>query len=178
LDIYGKTKSLGEVKAKNFYNIRTSMIGPEKKSKVSIFEWFLSQKKNAVIKGYTNHYWNGITTLHFAKLCYAIILRFENVKKNRVIPNNLHFVPKDIVSKYALLKIISKQFKRDDIRITKTKAGDNIDRSLSTIHQKTVNGLWKDMGYNRPLTVELMVEELSEYVKKRNFHATQKTNRR
>lgn len=164
LDIYGKTKSLGEVKAKNFYNIRTSIIGPDRRSKVSLLEWFLSQKKNAVVKGYTNHRWNGITTLHFAKLCYVII------KKKRSIPNHLHFVPADIVSKYMLLEIISEKFDRKDLHIKKTRADDEVDRSLRTIHRETVCDLWKDMGYNSPLSIKTMVEELAKYIKDRNFY--------
>ena len=100
-DVYGKTKSLGEVQAKNFYNIRTSIVGRDRHSKVSLLEWFLSQPKNAKINGYKNHMWNGITTLHFAKLCYAIM----NWKGK--IPNNFHFTPVDVMNKYKLLKIFA-----------------------------------------------------------------------
>ncbi|MBI2405513.1 SDR family oxidoreductase [Candidatus Microgenomates bacterium] len=164
LDVYGKTKSLGEVEAKNFYNIRTSIVGPDRNSRASLLEWFLSQKKNAVVNGYTNHQWNGITTLHFAKLCYAII------KKKTSIPNHLHFVPTGIVSKYELLKIFSEKFDRKDIHIKKIKASDEVNRSLRTIHRGTVCDLWKDMGYNSPLSIETMVEELAQYIKDRNFY--------
>jgi dTDP-4-dehydrorhamnose reductase len=111
IDVYGKTKSLGEVDARNFYNIRTSIIGPDK-SNVSLLEWFLSRK--GIVKGYCRHYWNGVTTLHFAKLCYAII------DNDRKLPNLLHFVPKDIVSKYELLKIFADKFKKKDVRIKKS----------------------------------------------------------
>ena len=51
-DIYGKTKSLGEVYSHNFLNLRCSIIGPEKKGYLSLLEWFLHQPKNAEIKGY------------------------------------------------------------------------------------------------------------------------------
>lgn len=156
LDIYGKTKSLGEVDTKNFYNIRTSIIGTDSRSQVSLLQWFLSQKKNAVVKGFTNHYWNGITTLHFAKLCYAIMT------KKRNIPNHLHFIPRDTVSKYELLKIISEKFNRRDIRVEAFEADERIDRTLSTVY-KVNDGLWNDMGYIRPLSIEQMVEELAKY---------------
>ena len=150
-DTYGKTKSLGEVRAKNFYNIRTSIVGPGGKG--SLLEWFLSQKKNAKIDGYANHYWNGITTLHFAKLCYAII------KKKREVPNCLHFVPDDITSKYGLLEIFAKKFNREDVGITKFWA-DSCNRSLDALYPKIVKALWKDMGYKKPPTIEEMVNEL------------------
>lgn len=153
-DIYGKTKSLGEVQAKNFYNIRTSIIGPiKRKRKVSLLEWFLSQKKNATIKGYTNHFWNGITTLHFAKLCYAII------EKKRQIPNLLHFIPSGAVNKYELLQIFAKKFNRMDIKIRPTKA-DYCNRILKTDNILIVNNLWRDMGYKKPPTIKEMIDEL------------------
>ena len=41
-DIYGKSKSLGEVKSENFFNIRSSIIGIELKYKYSLLEWYLS----------------------------------------------------------------------------------------------------------------------------------------
>ena len=153
-DAYAKTKSLGEIE--EFYNIRTSIIGPHKKSKVSLLEWFLSQKKGATIKGYTNHYWNGITTLHFAKLCYAII------KNNYELPSDLHIVPADIVSKYRLLKIIAKEYKREDIQITKHK-DIKIDRSLSSLRTSWNKKLWKAMDYDSSPTIDQMVKELAKY---------------
>jgi len=146
LDIYGKTKSLGEVNASNFYNVRTSIVGFDK-NKVSLLSWFLSQKKYAHIKGYTNHYWNGITTLEFAKLCYEIIIG------NRIIPNFIHIVSKDIVSKYELLKIFAEKFNRKDIYIEKCRADTWVDRTLDTVYDKL------------PLTIEQMIEELAEYEK-------------
>lgn len=171
-DIYGKTKSLGEVKAKNFYNIRTSIIGPDSRSKVSLLEWFLSQKKGAHIDGYNNHYWNGITTLHFAKLCYAIIT------KKRRIPNHLHFVPADVISKYELLEIFAEKFNRKDIYIKQLNTAMAIDRSLATSHYEVNRNLWKDMGYKFPPSMKRMVGELARYIKNRNFYELQKTLKR
>lgn len=152
IDIYGKTKSLGEVKDSNFYNIRCSIIGFDK-SNVSLLSWFLSQKK---VNGYMSHYWNGITTLHFAKLCYAII------SKKRILPNVLHFIPKDIISKYSLLKIIAKNFKKDIV--INSYEGAVIDRTLSTIYDLN-ESLWHDMGYTFVPTIDQMVEELSIWKK-------------
>lgn len=156
-DIYGKTKSLGEVMKPNFYNIRTSIVGIDK-ANISLLSWFLSQEKNAVVKGYTNHHWNGITTLHFAKLCYALM------KKKRSVPNNFHFFPKDVVNKYGLLNIFAEKFNRKDIRIEPFVAKYGVDRTLSTIC-KVNSSLWKDMGYDTPPTIEQMVGELAEYEK-------------
>ena len=73
LDVYGKTKSLGEVGSPNMHHLRVSIIGPEPLKHVSLMDWFLKQAPGSSITGYTNHQWNGITTLHFARLCHGVI---------------------------------------------------------------------------------------------------------
>jgi dTDP-4-dehydrorhamnose reductase len=44
-DIYGMTKSLGEIKSNRIMNLRCSIIGVEKKSAKSLVSWFLNNKK-------------------------------------------------------------------------------------------------------------------------------------
>lgn len=65
LDVYGKSKSLGEPETST--NIRTSIIGEKPEDKHSLIEWVKSQK-GRTIQGYTNHLWNGITCLQLAKV--------------------------------------------------------------------------------------------------------------
>ena len=69
LDVYGKSKSLGEVIHPNFLNIRCSIIGHEVNNHLSLLEWFLSNHSGNEVNGYAHHLWNGITTLQFAQLC-------------------------------------------------------------------------------------------------------------
>src|SRR6188768_1202155 len=69
LDVYGKSKSLGEVFDGSLLNIRCSIIGPELKSKSSLLEWCLSNRDGATLSGFAHHRWNGVTTLQFAQLC-------------------------------------------------------------------------------------------------------------
>ena len=60
-DLYGKTKYLGElVNYSNCITIRTSIIGPELKTKKSLLEWFLSQKDT--VNGYVNAIYTGFPT--------------------------------------------------------------------------------------------------------------------
>jgi len=56
LDAYGKTKSLGEVLAPHVHHLRCSIIGPDSRKAVSLMEWFLHQPRDAVVKGFTNHW--------------------------------------------------------------------------------------------------------------------------
>lgn len=131
LDVYGKTKSLGEVRSSSYLNIRSSIIGPERYNKVFLLEWFLKQPKGAVLNGFSNHFWNGVTTLQFAKLCLTIIKENKFSFLNN-ISSLYHFVPNQIVSKYQLLCMFNEVFNKD-CTIKEKKDGDSIiDRTLET----------------------------------------------
>jgi len=130
-DVYGKTKSLGEVRSSLFLNIRSSIIGPEKYNKVFLLEWFLKQPKGVVLNGFSNHLWNGITTLQFAKLCLTIIKenKFDFLNSASSVH---HFIPNEIVNKYQLLCMLNEVFDKDFI-IKEQKAGDSmVDRTLAS----------------------------------------------
>lgn len=156
LDVYGKTKSLGEVSRDNFYNLRCSIIGRETKNHHFFMDWFLHQPKGAAVNGFTNHKWNGITTLHFAKICAGI------VKSGQKLPHVQHVVPANVVSKATLLKIMANQFGRSDIIIKNVKAPDNIDRTLVTNDQKLNQKIWQLAGYKFPPTIKQMIEEYAK----------------
>lgn len=131
LDVYGKSKSLGEVFIGNFLNIRCSIIGPEKKNHLSLLDWFLYQPDGSVLKGFTHHKWNGVTTLQFAKLCELIIEKdkfIELLKASHIH----HFVPNNSVNKNQLLKIFSKVYEKDFKIEAVSNIGPKVDRSLST----------------------------------------------
>jgi dTDP-4-dehydrorhamnose reductase len=129
VDVYGKTKSLGEIKTVNFYNIRCSIIGRELKNKLSLLEWFLKTPYKKKINGFSNHAWNGVTTNAFAEVIKTII------EKNIDVPKNFHLVPKNVVNKFDLLKILQKKYKRDDIKIAKINSKEKINRTIATIYK-------------------------------------------
>lgn len=157
LDVYGKTKSLGEVYSPNVFHLRCSIIGPEPKEFKSLMEWFLGQNISSHVSGFTNHRWNGLTTLHFAKICYGI------VSQDSQFSHIQHVVPNGDITKFDLLKILSNYFKRDDILIIPFETEVAIDRTLSTINGTLNLNLWKSAGYSKPLSVPEMVEELANY---------------
>jgi dTDP-4-dehydrorhamnose reductase len=147
-DIYGRTKSLGEVKFKNFYNLRCSIIGPEIKEFSSLFEWFKSQKINATINGFTNHLWNGLTTKVYAELLVGII------KNNIILPNSIHIVPKDQITKYNLLIQFSKILRMNHINLVKTNSKYKINRTLNTIIKNKNLEIWQASKFKKILTME------------------------
>jgi len=158
LDVYGKTKSLGETWLPNVNHLRCSIIGPELKSYVSLLEWFRRQPVKAKVSGFTNHSWNGVTTLHFAKICHGII------KDNITLPHIQHIIPGGDITKHDLLCCFARCYKRSDIQITAADAQNVIDRRLDTENQKLNGMLWENAGYGtHPPSVCDMVEELAVY---------------
>ena len=158
LDVYGKTKSLGEPLLPNVHCLRSSIIGPEPKSFVFLLEWFRRQPLNSRLSGFLNHWWNGLTTFHFAKLCHAII------QNHFPLPKLQHLVPTGTVSKYKLLCGFAKSFSRPDIDIAAKDAAQAVNRTLATDNRSLNDKLWKLAGYpQRPPTCEEMVDELSAF---------------
>lgn len=149
LDVYGKTKSLGE--APHLNNLRCSIIGPEKKNHLSLLDWFLDQE---VVNGFTNHLWNGITTLHFSRIVQGII------REGIELPTLQHIVPANVLTKAELLTCIAKEFDKN-IPVIATEAMIPIDRTLHTINPDLNNKLWRAAGYPEPPTIQHMIKELA-----------------
>lgn len=108
--LYARTKSLGEVQGPNTLTIRTSIIGPElKPNGIGLFHWFMQQ--TGEIPGYSEVFWNGVTTLELAK---AIHWCFQHP-----IHGLVHLAGQPKLSKYALLQMLQTQFAKDDVIIYK-----------------------------------------------------------
>jgi dTDP-4-dehydrorhamnose reductase len=122
LDDYGKSKSLGE--PNNCMVLRTSIIGPEVHQNVSLISWVQAQAGKE-INGFTNHLWNGITTLQYAKVCDQII-------SNDWYDENLyHIHSPSIVNKFELVSMINDRYKVG-ANITPMEAPVVVDRTMST----------------------------------------------
>ena len=157
LDVYGKTKSLGESTSSRMHCLRCSIIGPEPKAYAFLLEWFRRQPPKAHVSGYTNHQWNGITTLHFARLCHGVI------KQDLELPRVQHVVPSGTVSKFELLQSFAREYKRQDVTVIPTMARTVLDRTLSTANDSLNRQIWRAAGYSSPPTVQHMVEELAGF---------------
>lgn len=155
-DVYGKTKSLGEVPSEFLMHLRASIIGKEVGRQTSLLEWVLSQEKDGSINGFTDHVWNGVTTNHFGKLARGI------VENNLFSPGVQHLVPGNVVTKFDLVSTIAQRFGRQDIKINPTESSLRIDRTLSTINSSLNSTLWGAAGYRQPPSVEGMVSEIAE----------------
>ena len=152
-DTYGKTKSLGEVPSANMMNIRVSIIGPEAGRSSSLLEWVRNQPQNAQINGYSDHYWNGVTSTAFARICRGLI---EN---DGFVAGTYHLLPSDSMTKFELVTEIAEKTGRTDIKIIKGPSGQKVDRTLATTNDSLNDLLWANAGYaNIPSISELVSE--------------------
>ena len=154
VDVYGETKSAGEVSSENIMHLRVSIIGPEKRRFTSLFEWVARQKPGAEITGYVNHFWNGIPAKHFGKIARAVI---EQDLFNAGVH---HVLPADEVSKAELVRLIAAQCGRGDIQITDGNAAIAVDRTLSTNDPVFNAKLWEATGRATLPTVAELVAEI------------------
>ncbi len=159
-DLYGKSKSLGEIPHDNVSILRASIVGQEIESSSSLLSWLISQSKNATVQGFTDQIWNGVTVFHFARFVSGIICQ----DKFKEFSGVHHIVPIDIVSKDSLLKIFTNAFGREDIQIESGPSGRNANMSLSTNNPNLNKLLWNLAGYNHPLTIEEMILEYSSFI--------------
>jgi dTDP-4-dehydrorhamnose reductase len=124
LDVYGKTKSLGE--PDNAMVIRTSIIGEEVNSNRSLIEWVKSNHRKTV-DGYTNHTWNGLTCLEVAKFierCLRDDIYWEGVR---------HIFNTTPTTKKELVELIAVTF-NIDLTIISRETTPPVYRTLSTIY--------------------------------------------
>lgn len=154
-DVYGKTKSLGEVPSPAMIHLRCSIIGPERKARRSLLAWFLGQPHGATVSGYRNHLWNGVTTLHFARICRAL------VRGEASVSGLQHVVAGDELSKYEMLREFADAYGRSDIRIEPSETSIGIDRRLRTVEPEVNAALWKAVGCRTPPTIAEQIAELA-----------------
>ena len=154
LDVYGKSKSLGEAKGASMMHLRVSIIGPEVDRNSSLLEWVRNRPKNAEIPGYADHFWNGITSMHFAKIARGII---ENDLFEAGV---FHVLPQDSTTKCELVALIAKYLGRKDLKVNPTGTGDNINRTLATNFPAKNKAFWLAAGYDSPPTIEQLVSEV------------------
>ena len=137
-DMYGMTKSLGEVEDKHAITIRTSIIGHEFNSKNGLLEWFLSQ--NEECECFNDVIFSGFPTVVLAEVIRDFIIPNKNL-------NGIYHVASKPISKCNLLKLIMKEYRLKIKLIPNNKT--RIDRSLNANRFKLDTGYvppdWKNL---------------------------------
>lgn len=155
IDNYGYSKVLGEHLDSNLITLRCSLIGKELHTKVEFLEWVLNHSQESEVGGFTNHHWNGLTTMHYAKIIKGIM------KRNSFTAGTFHVVPENSVSKFHLSQIILDCFGRSEMKVAPIQSPNSINRTLATNNEQFNLDMWRDAGYNNPLNIAEMIREYS-----------------
>lgn len=149
-DLYGMTKFLGEVNYKNCLTVRTSIIGHELNSSVSLIDWFLSQQDEC--KGFTNAIYSGFPTNSLARIIDEYLI--EKFCDGKIF--GTYHLSSHPINKYDLLQLIAKTYGKsievipfDDFRV---------DRSLDSKLLRNI------VGYH-PENWDFLVDEMHELYK-------------
>lgn len=155
LDIYGKTKSMGENPRRATMLLRTSLIGPESPKKSTLFfEWVRNLPLGANVTGYVNHNWNGLTSLTIARIISGVILAdFFSTSLQ-------HLVPKDTITKRDLIHLELAKLGRDDVEVEDFYTQQKVDRTLKTLYAERNRSLFELGGYSDIPTIDSMLGEL------------------
>ncbi|MCW7462947.1 SDR family oxidoreductase [Leptospira sp. 3 VSF25] len=148
IDLYGKSKELGEIyNDKHVFTFRTSIIGHELNSQISLVNWFLSQQ--GIVRGFSKAIFSGFPANEIAEII-----------ENKIIPNEdlfgLYHVSAEPISKFDLLQLIKKLY-GFDIEI-KLEDDFEIDRSLNSEKFR------KETGYI-PKKWDKLVQDMKDYRK-------------
>lgn len=138
-DLYGRSKSLGEVVEGNCLTIRTSIIGRELSSGHSLVEWFLGNRGRRV-KGFRKAIYSGFPTVVLADIVADLI-------ESRPDLNGLWQVSSDPIDKFELLRLMNDAYgARVEIDEDNEFA---IDRSLDSTRFRIETGYappsWADL---------------------------------
>jgi dTDP-4-dehydrorhamnose reductase len=136
LDLYGRSKLLGEVDYENAITLRTSIIGHEISSTHSLVGWFLAQQGR--VKGYTRAVFSGLPTVELARVIRDHLLPRPDLR-------GLWHVSAAPITKYDLLKLIKQAY----CRSTEIEADDRlvIDRSLDSSRFRSETG-WQPKDWS------------------------------
>lgn len=146
---YGFSKALGD-KIKKSCVIRVSIIGEENKnSNLNLLQWVINEDgKKAIVNGYTNHYWNGITCLEYAKFIHHLIETKKTWKGIR------HVYSPQTVTKFQLLTLIQEIYTLNNIKIIPIQEqGGDVYRNLHS------NYSIQELGYNFPSIKEQIIQQ-------------------
>jgi len=148
-DLYGRSKLLGEVDYDNHLTLRTSIIGHELNSDVSLVDWFLSQSNS--VKGFSQAIFSGLPT------CYIAEFLDEYVIGNSGL-SGLYHLSAEPIDKYSLLLLIKQKY---DVELDIIDYPDFvIDRSLNSDNLRELINFKPPQW---PELIEKMNDEFNKY---------------
>ena len=128
-DLYGRTKFLGEVNYPHAITLRTSIIGHEIDSSLSLVDWFLAQEGS--VEGFTHAIFSGMPTITVANVIKDYVLANPNLA-------GVYHLSASPISKYELLLLIANIYQKDIEIIPNARV--NINRSLNSERFRNATG--------------------------------------
>lgn len=129
VDVYGKSKHLGEVDYPHAVTLRTSTIGHELQSAYGLLEWFLAQQGSC--KGFNRAIFSGLPNTEFARVVRDVVIPRPELR-------GLYHVGAQPIGKYELLKLIAQAYGKP-IEIVRDDEFA-IDRSLNSARFNQATG--------------------------------------
>lgn len=96
LDLYGRSKAVGELAYGRHLTLRTSIIGFELTGHLGLLSWFLKQPPGSTLKGFNRAIYSGLPTVVLARVILEAITKFEALR-------GLYHVASEPINKYDLL---------------------------------------------------------------------------
>ena len=139
MDLYGRSKALGEPIGPGCLTMRTSIIGRELGGTAGLVEWFLSRRR-ATADGYAGAVFSGFTTSVLADLILRVLAYHPSLE-------GLYHVSADPIDKLTLLTLLDRAFGAG-VAIT-PRSEPRIDRSLDSSRFRAAIGFtppaWETM---------------------------------
>jgi dTDP-4-dehydrorhamnose reductase len=139
IDLYGRSKLMGEVDGPHAVTLRTSIIGHELRVSHGLLGWFLSQ--TGPVRGYRRAIFSGLPTVELATVIRDQVLP-------RVELHGLYHVAADPINKYELLKLFAAAYGRNNDIVPADEPVINRSLNASRFAQAT--------GYKAPPWPELV----------------------
>ena len=151
VDLYGRSKLLGEVSDPPGITLRTSIIGLELRRKTALVEWFLAQR--GTVRGFRRVIYSGFTTREMVRVVERVLVEQPGLA-------GVWHVASAPISKYDLLVELGRLLGRDDVEIVPDDE-PVCDRSLDG------SSFEKATGY-RPPSWQAMLAELAADIRRRS----------
>jgi dTDP-4-dehydrorhamnose reductase len=143
VDLYGRSKLLGEVDATHALTFRTSIIGRELGAGLGLVEWFLSNAGGRV-GGFRHAVYAGVTTRALSVVISRVM--------ERVPLSGIWHLSAPSITKLDLLRLINDAFG--------TKTTIDVDDGFRSDRSLVSDRFWAETGIERP-TWQSMIREMA-----------------
>lgn len=143
VDLYGRSKLLGEVDAPGAVTLRTSMIGREIRTQSGLVEWFIANRGGRV-KGFERAIYTGFTTAALSRVIADVLDRQADL-------TGIWHVSSEPIDKFSLLNLVNEAMGLG-VRVDPDR-GFACDRSLDSSRFRARTGF-------EPPSWPAMIEEM------------------